>query len=198
MLRQASDENRPTTSSIIYSPTKKKKSVTQPIKKVSTLPPTSLCALALSTSSFMASTEHDSTVDTPSIGIEPETEVEPVMPRIICEVEKEEDMAANLRVGFKERQCKRLSKSIAITHFPTKKSFAEVPCSTPVSDILPAPKPLANAAGPSCVSTMRLPVGKDAHSERGGASTSLAPPNDDPIERVASVPTSAQTPHAPN
>lgn len=181
MLRQASDGNRPTTSSIIYPPT----------KKVSALPPTSLCALALSTSSSTASTEHDSTVDTPFVGIEMETEVEPMMPCIICEADKEEDMAVNLRVGFKERQRKRLSKSIVITHFPTKKSCAEVPCSTPVLDILSAPKPSTNAVGPSCVLTMRLPVGKDAHSERGGASTSPTPPNDDLVEHMASVPTSA-------
>lgn len=191
MLKQASDKNRPTASSIIYPPTKKKKSVTQPTKKVWALPPTSLCALALSTSSSMASIEHDSTVDTPSVGIEPETEVEPVMPRIICEVKKEEDMAMNLRAGFKERQRKRLSKSTAITHFPTKKSWAEVPCSTPVLDILTVPKPSANAVGPNCVSTMRLSIGKHAHSERGGASTSPAPPNDDLVDRVASIPISS-------
>lgn len=165
MLRQASDENRPTTSSIIYPPTKKKKSVTQPTKKVSTLPPASLCASALSTSSSTASTEHDSIVDMPSVGIESEMEVEPMMPYIICEANEEEDMTVNLRAGFKERQRKRLSKSIAITPFPTKKSYLEVPCSSPISNILSMPKPSANAAGPSCVSIMRLPVGKDAHSE---------------------------------
>lgn len=191
MLRQASDENRPTTSSIIYPPTKKKKSVTQPTKKVSALPLASLCASTLSTSSSMASTEHDSMVDTPSIGIEPETEIEPMMPCIIYEAGEEEDMAVNLRAGFKERQRKRLSKSIAITLFPTKKSCLEVPCSSPISNILPMPKPSTNAVGPSCVSTMRLPIRKDAHSKWGGASTSPVPPNDDPVECVAFVPTSA-------
>lgn len=36
------------------------------------------------------------------MGTEPEIEVEPIVPRIICEDEEEEDMVANLRVGFKE------------------------------------------------------------------------------------------------
>lgn len=117
MLRQASDENRPTTSSIIYPPTKKKKSITQPTKKVSPLPPASLCASALSTSFSTASTEHDSMVDMPFIGIELKTEVEPVTSCIICEAKEEKDMAADLRAGFKKRQCKRLSKSIIVAIF---------------------------------------------------------------------------------
>lgn len=80
------------------------------------------------------------------MGTELETEVEPVVPRIICEVEEEEEMAVNIRGSFKERHRKRLSESIAIASPPTKRSCMEVPRATPVQDIPPVPKPPTNVA----------------------------------------------------
>ena len=69
------------------------------------------------------------------------------MPYIILEPEKEEKevMASNLRVGFKERQSKRLSKSIVIAPLPTKRTWAEDPYAVPVSDTLLAPMPPSDA-----------------------------------------------------
>ena len=75
------------------------------------------------------------------MGTKLETEIEPMMPRIIYEVEEEEDMATNLRASFKERQHKHLSKSIAITPPSVKKSCTEVPRSEPIPNILLMLKP---------------------------------------------------------
>lgn len=82
--------------------TKKKKPAAQPTQKASTPSLASSSASASFASSFVASIELDSTSDSSSMGTEPEIEVEPIVPRIIYEDEEEEDMVANLRVGFKE------------------------------------------------------------------------------------------------
>lgn len=92
-LRQASNGNHSTTSFIVHLLAK---------KKAPTPTPASLSA-STSAFSFMVDTEQDSAADSPSAGTEPETKVEPVVPRIICEAKKEKDMAANLRIGFKKR-----------------------------------------------------------------------------------------------
>lgn len=47
-----------------------------------------------------------------------------MVPRIIYEAWEEKDMMVNLRVDFKDRQHKHLSKSITIARLPTKKSCA--------------------------------------------------------------------------
>ncbi|KAJ9705787.1 hypothetical protein PVL29_003744 [Vitis rotundifolia] len=44
-----------------------------------------------------------------------------LVPPIICEEEEEEYMTTNLRIGFRERQHKRLSESTAISPSPSKK-----------------------------------------------------------------------------
>lgn len=140
-LRQAPCGNRPTTGPTVCLMTKKKKPVTQPTKQVSASPLASLLASAPSASSFTAITEQDSAANTPSMGTDPETEIEPVMPCIIYEVEEKEDMVANLRAGFKERQHKCLSESIAVTPPSAKKSCTEVPRSEPIPNIPSTPKP---------------------------------------------------------
>lgn len=75
------------------------------------------------------------------MGTVPEMEIEPVMPCIIYEVEEEEDMVANLRAGFKERQHKCLSESIAVAPLSAKKSCMVVPRLEPVPNIPLTPKP---------------------------------------------------------
>lgn len=56
----------------------------------------------------MPSIDQDST-GTPSIRVNPNWELEPVVPCIILEPEEEEEeMTPNLRAGFKERQLKCL------------------------------------------------------------------------------------------
>ena len=45
-----------------------------------------------------------------------------VVAPIVCEYEKDEDMATNLRVGFRERQHKHLSESIVVNPAPLKRA----------------------------------------------------------------------------
>lgn len=59
------------------------------------------------------------------------------MPFINLELEEEkkaEDMTPNLRVGFKERQCKRLSEALSATPLLAKKSHPEAPREEPTLD----------------------------------------------------------------
>lgn len=107
-----------------------------------------------------------------------EMEVEPMVPRIIYEAKKEEEMATDVRVGFKERQSKNLSECITFAHPPTKKSCPKIPS---------VPNPSIDVEGPNCESAARPLVGKNAHPERGGASTGSVPPSDDPVECVVSA-----------
>lgn len=78
--------------------------------------------------------------------IELEVEVELMVPPIICKEEEEEDMATNLRVEYKERQRKHLSKSITIVPPPTKKPCMEILGQEPVSTIASTLEPSAAAA----------------------------------------------------
>ena len=58
---------------------------------------------------------------------EPKAGVDWLVPFIICEKEEEEEkMASDLRVGFCERQHKRLSESIAINPSHSKKACPEL------------------------------------------------------------------------
>lgn len=132
-LRQAPSASRPTSNST----PKKKKPSTQPAQKaltplsaspspLSTSPSHSLSFSSASLSSFAASTESDSAIDLSFTRTEPEMEVEPVVPPIIYEEEGNENMAANLRVGFKERQRKRLFESITIISPHAKKPYMKI------------------------------------------------------------------------
>ena len=175
MLRQVPCGNRPTTRSTVCPTTKKKKPTTQPTKQVSALPLASLLASAPSASSSMTITKQDSAANTPSMGMKLETKIEPMMPRIIYEVEKEEDMAANLRASFKERQHKRLSESITVAPPSAKKSCTEVPRSEPILNIQQMLKPQADATRTNRVLAARPPIGKNVSSKQGMASIGPAP-----------------------
>lgn len=122
MLRQAPGGSRPVTSSCTHPLTKKnEKSIGQAIRMVLAPSPVSLSASTFIFSSA-AGIEQDSTIDSPFVEAEPEMEVKPIMPCIICESKRKEDMTVNLRVGFKERQHKCLSKSIIVAPPLTKRS----------------------------------------------------------------------------
>lgn len=131
-------------------------------------------------------------------GVESETKVKPMAPLIIYEVKEEEDMAVNLRADFKEKECKRLFESIVVATPPTKKSCAEIPHATPILDIPSEPKPSSDAIRPSHVPTAKPPIGKYGHPEQGEASTGLAPPNNNFVEYVVSVPPCPQVPRTPS
>ena len=90
MLRQAPERNRLTFSSTVYPPTKKKAS-TSP--SASPFASTSFAA----SSSFAASTEPNSPAYSSFVGTELQVEIEPVVSHIVCDEEREEDMATNLR-----------------------------------------------------------------------------------------------------
>lgn len=75
--------------------------------------------------------------DSPSVGDSSDQELGLTMPFIDLEPEEEkktEDMTPNLRVGFKERQCKRLSEALSATPLPAKKSHPEAPREEPTLD----------------------------------------------------------------
>ena len=49
-----------------------------------------------------------------------------MVPPINYKEEGEEDMVANLRAGFKERQRKSLSESITVISFPSKRPYPKI------------------------------------------------------------------------
>lgn len=81
-----------------------------------TLPPAPLSSSLAPFSSFSPSSSYSS--DRPKVG------VNQIVPPIICEEEKkrEDDMASNLRVEFRERQRKLLSKSVVVNSTPSTKA----------------------------------------------------------------------------
>lgn len=117
-LRQALATNRSTSNSTVRLPTKKKRPIVQLVQSARTLP--HQLHPSPSSSFSTASTE-------------PETGVELVVSHIVYEEKEEEDIATNLRVGFKERQRKRLSESITVNLAPFKKPCPEPICMDPVS-----------------------------------------------------------------
>lgn len=195
-LRQILGTSSLATSSTICHPAKKKKLATQPTKKAPASPLASSSTSASSTSSSADSTKLNSMADSSTAATEPETEVEPMVPRIICEPKGEEDMAKNLKFGFKERQRKWLFESITVAPPPAKKSYTEVLRPAPVSTIPSASKPTADVALPSCVLVARLSTGKNARHERVGPSTGSALVSNDSIECVAYVPPRPQASRA--
>ena len=139
----------------------------------------------------------DSSMDSSSTETEQETRVELMIPHIICEEEGDEDMVANLRVGFKERQHKCLFESITVVFLPTKKPCTEILCPVPVLAIAPMLKPSVAVVGPNHVLDEMPYVEKDALLELGGPSTSPIQLSDDSVECVAFVPPFLQAPRAP-
>lgn len=128
----------------------------------------------------------------------PNTKVEPVVPPIIYEEEGEENMATNLRAGFKKRQCKCLSESITVFP-PTKKPCINILCPKPVLAIAPALKPLIATLGINSLSGEGIFSTEGfAHPRPKGPFTSLAQLSNDSIECVASVLPCPQAPRAPN
>lgn len=111
--------------------------------------------------------------------------VELVVFSIVCE---EEDMAANLRAGFKVRQCKRLSKSIIVILISSKRPCSEILFLEPVLAIAPMQDPSAAAVGTNPALDERPFLAEGAtHLELGRSSSSSAQLSDDFVECVASV-----------
>ena len=114
-MRQAPVASCLSSSSVVRFFTQKKKNAARHVQRVRILPLASPSSSSASSSSSPSSLSYN---DEPKAGID-----WPV-PSIIREKEEEEEkMASDLRVGFYERQHKRLSESIAINPFPSKKSL---------------------------------------------------------------------------
>lgn len=189
-LRQALSTSHPTSSSTIRLPIKNKGPIIQPVQRPPNPPhasPTYYASTSASSSSA-ASTELDTKVELSTASTEPEAKIKLVVSPIICENEGNEDMIANLRAGFRERQCKRMSESVMIVP-PAKKPCIEVLCLELVSVIALAPEPSAAAIGTKPALNRRpSSVGATSHPELEGPSTSPTLLNDDSIECVAFVP----------
>lgn len=71
-------------------------------------------------------------------------------------------MAPNLRVGFKERQRKRLSGSLPTALIPAKRTCPEVPPKIPVSNVPPALIPLSDVVRSDQALVVRSSIEKDA------------------------------------
>ena len=140
-------------------------------------------------SPLAASTEQDLEADLHFLGAELDTWVEPVVSRVIQELEKdEENMVANLRAGFKERQHKCLSKSIAVAPFLAKRSCAKDTYVEPISNAPPAPMPLVNAVGPNNAPIAKSPTRKDVCPTQDGTSIGPTHVGDNLDRKDASVP----------
>lgn len=118
------------------------------------------------------------------------------MPCIIYELKGKEDMAANLRVGFKERQHKCLFEAITVAPPPTKRSYTEEPrvASDPNTPL--APMPLTDGVGPSSAPVARPSARKDAHHEQVELFTSPPSASKDFDEKEASTPSHPPVPRA--
>lgn len=134
-LKQASATNCSTSNSTISLPTKKKKERAC----------CSACSECKDSSPSTSSSSSSSSFSTDNT--EPKTGVELVVSHIVYEEEEEEDIATNLRVGFKERQRKRLSESITVNPTPFKKPYLKPISMHPISALTSMPVPLTTVGG---------------------------------------------------
>lgn len=202
MLRQASTTNCSASSSTICYSAKKKGPVTQPFQGAPTPPSTSPFLFASTSSPFSSSSV---TSIKPNTGVEllvasaePKTEVELVLPPITYK-EEEEDMAANLRARFKERQHKSLSKSITVIIPPYKRPCPKILCSELILTFASVIGPSVVAAGTNPMLDERLFSAEGSiHLEPWRPSSGPEQLNDDSIECVAFIPSRPQAPRAPS
>lgn len=112
-----------------------------------------------------------------------------MVPPIVCENEEKEDMTTNLRVGFKERQSKRLPESITIISPPSKRPCLEPLCPEPVLAIALTLVPSIATANTNLELDERLLLAEGAaHHEQGRPSSGQEHPSDEFVECVAFVP----------
>lgn len=197
-LRQAPTINCSASNSTVRSLAKKKGPVIQPVQRSQTLstasPSSSSLASSPSSSSSAASTKSKTGIERSAVSTEPKTWVESLVPLIACEEEEDENMAVNLRTGFKERQFKHLSESITVNLPSFKRPYLE-----PVLAIAPMPAPSAAATSTNSASNKRLLLAEEVgHQEPGRPSFGPEHLNDDSVECVASVPSHPKSPLTPN
>lgn len=88
-----------------------------------------------------------------------EPELEPIALGIINEPEVEDNMATDLRVGFKKRHRKRLHKAIEVVAPPAKRAWLEGVQEELVRDVPLIPVPPLDIIGLSGVPTIEKGVG---------------------------------------
>ena len=186
MLRQAPTTNRSNSNSIIRLLVNKNFFFfIQPVQRAPTPPFASLLPYTStsspSSSSFTTSIESNIEDDLLAASTEPEIGVEPVVPPITWEEEKEEDMAANLRTRFKERQCKHLFKSIMVIPSLSKRPYLVIICPEPILAIASVPVPSA------ATTSIYPPIEEVLYPKPRRPSFSSAQLDDDFVECVAFV-----------
>lgn len=117
-----------------------------------------------------------------------DSEVEPVVPRIIYEPKGKKNMVANLRARFKEWQHKRLYESIIVATPPAKRPYPEETCEAPVPDTPLMPMPPTKVAGPNNVLVAKSLVRKDTCPTQDGAPIGSDPVDDDLDKKDATTP----------
>lgn len=141
-LRKARGEKHPASSFAVHSSTKKKNSFIKAIKVLASVPESpSVSTSSTSISAYSFITDSGGDLDPQSF------ESEPVIPSIIHELEVEEDMATDLRAGFRERQRKRLYEPIEVVTLSTKRSYLDEVHEEPITDASLTPVPPPDAAG---------------------------------------------------
>lgn len=122
-----------------------------------------------------------------------------MVPPISSEEEEENDMVANLRAIFNERQCKRLSESITVNLPPSKKPCSESLCPEPILAIAQVPTPSTAIAGINPKPNKRLlSTEGTAHQEPGRPSFGPEHLSNESVECVASVPSHPKSSRIPN
>lgn len=122
-----------------------------------------------------------------------------VVPPIAFKEGEEEDMVANLRADFKERQRKCLFESIMVNLASSKRPCSEPIYLEPVSALAPVPPPSTTAVGIISEPNERLPlVEGTTHHEPRRPSFGLDHLSDESIECVASFPSHPKSSHILN
>lgn len=97
-------------------------------------------------------------------------------------------MAANLKTGFRERQCKRLFESIVIATLPIKKPYPKTPLETPIPDIPSISRPSTDVVGANNVPSTKSPTRMNTSPTQNGISSDIAPPVEDLDKKKATAP----------
>lgn len=160
-LRKAPGEKGQASSSIAHPPTKKKKPSAKAVKVLAHV----LASSSASTPSTLTSPESS----VPDLGgdldplrsdLNPQSsESKPVIPDILYESEAKEEMAADMRADFRDRQRKRLFKPIEVVAPPAKRSCSKEVHEEPIINAPPTPIPHPDAASPIRIKTCRAQEG---------------------------------------
>lgn len=143
-LRRASGEKGRVSSSTACPSVKKKNSSVKAVKALVPAPTSPFASTPFaSTSTDSSALASEGNLDLPDFEQSDSSiryfESEPIELGAINELEVEECMATDLRVGFKERHRKCLHKAIVVDTLPTKRTYLEGVQEEPMRYVSPAP-----------------------------------------------------------